>query len=480
MKLWQKVFLLSAVLATLAVFFTSLGVTASWFYGSLEREKESAVQLHAYMISDFSNAAAYRRAVSGKLRLPTQEAQSLIAQTVDSLPTEDAAAGVYFENTRIAGEEMPISSESTFLTHAAQAGQCAVEVRSDGGEDWIYVASYLTVEGSDYLLITRSPVTDLYSQYKTQLWFVRAAGLVAAALVGLALYFAVRSLLRPLDRVNDALCEIADGDYSVRLPDNGGVEFRQLAGNVNEMVQSVEENVDRLSRIAESRKRFSDSLAHEMKTPLTSVMGLADVMRISKTMSDQERVEYANIIVHETRRLQNLSSKLLELAGAENGAMEEKNIHVPALLREIEAAVAPLAEKSGVSLCLSKAEDCYICGDKALLQSLFFNLIDNAMKASRRGQTVSLSCEKVGDSVRFSVCDHGIGISDKDIKKVTEPFYMANKSRSRKAGGVGLGLSLCVEIVRLHHGKMSIKSKLGEGTEIQITLKGVPPTHEKE
>ena len=102
------------------------------------------------------------------------------------------------------------------------------------------------------------------------------------------------------------------------------------------------------------------------------------------------------------------------------------------------------------------------------------------MKASRRGQTVSLSCEKVGDSVRFSVRDHGIGISDKDIKKVTEPFYMANKSRSRKAGGVGLGLSLCVEIVRLHHGKMSIKSKLGEGTEIQITLKGVPPTHENE
>lgn len=477
MKLWQKVFLIAAVLTTLSVFLTALGITAVNFHSDLQREQDSALQTFAYLSSDITNAAAYRRISSGRIRLPREEAEALLTETVRSFASETVRAGVYREDTLVAGEEMSLLTDADFRAGLNDSGQCVMEIAEQDGETYLFTGAQIAVEGDDYLLLTRTVLTDLYALYDSQLLFVRVASLVSAALVGLLLFFAVRSLLRPLDRVNRTLRRIAEGEYDIRLPLTGGAEIQEISGNVNRMAAAVEENVNRLSQIAESRKRFADSLAHEMKTPLTSIMGLADVMRIRRDLPDRERVEYADIIVHEARRLKELSSKLLELAGAEGGALDLQPLSVPALFDEVEQAAVPLLRRAEVTLAVS-ARNAQILADKELMKSLLLNLIDNAIKASGAGQQVSLCCRTEESKVILSVADHGIGISEKDLAKVTEPFYMADKSRSRKAGGAGLGLALCVEIVKLHRGVFSIKSKVGKGTTVTITLKGVDSTNE--
>ena len=368
-------------------------------------------------------------------------------------------------------------ADADFRAGLNDSGQCVMEIAEQDGETYLFTGAQIAVEGDDYLLLTRTVLTDLYALYDSQLLFVRVASLVSAALVGLLLFFAVRSLLRPLDRVNRTLGRIAEGEYDIRLPLTGGAEIQEISGNVNRMAAAVEENVNRLSQIAESRKRFADSLAHEMKTPLTSIMGLADVMRIRRDLPDRERVEYADIIVHEARRLKELSSKLLELAGAEGGALDLQPLSVSSLFDEVEQAAVPLLRRAEVTLAVS-ARNAQILADKELMKSLLLNLIDNAVKASGAGQQVELCCRTEESKVILSVADHGIGISEKDLAKVTEPFYMADKSRSRKAGGAGLGLALCVEIVKLHRGVFSIKSRVGKGTTVTITLKGVDSTNE--
>ena len=311
MKLWQKVFLIAAVLTTLSVFLTALGITAVNFHSDLQREQDSALQTFAYLSSDITNAAAYRRISSGRIRLPREEAEALLKETVRSFASETVRAGVYREDTLVAGEEMSLLADADFRAGLNDSGQCVMEIAEQDGETYLFTGAQIAVEGDDYLLLTRTVLTDLYALYDSQLLFVRVASLVSAALVGLLLFFAVRSLLRPLDRVNRTLGRIAEGEYDIRLPLTGGAEIQEISGNVNRMAAAVEENVNRLSQIAESRKRFADSLAHEMKTPLTSIMGLADVMRIRRDLPDRERVEYADIIVHEARRLKELSSKLL-------------------------------------------------------------------------------------------------------------------------------------------------------------------------
>ena len=117
-------------------------------------------------------------------------------------------------------------------------------------------------------------------------------------------------------------------------------------------------------------------------------------------------------------------------------------------------------------------DDISICIDKTLFKSLLYNLIDNAIKASKQGQEILLEGFQKEDLIEMRVCDQGIGMSQDQIEKVTEPFYMVDKSRSRKSGGAGLGLALCVEIVKAHCAEFLIKSELGKGTCVFIWIKG--------
>ena len=325
------------------------------------------------------------------------------------------------------------------------------------------------MQGVRYTVFTLSDISAVYDTLDSQLQFVRFVSLAFACLIGIVLILVVFRLLSPLNRINTSIRRIAAGQYKLRLPEKGGQEFRRLSQNVNKMAASIETNIETVQALADSRKQFIDNLAHEMKTPLTSILGFADLLRIQRSITEQQRQEYAGIIVEETRRLQTLSGKLMELITTNNSRLDLEPIALEELFADISQAVTPLLHRRRQRL-VCHAEDVTLSLDRVLTHSLLYNLIDNASKASPEEAEILLTCTRKAGRVTISVTDHGIGMQREEIRRITEPFYMVDKSRSRKAGGAGLGLALCLEIARRHGAELQIASQPGKGTTVEIVF----------
>jgi len=255
---------------------------------------------------------------------------------------------------------------------------------------------------------------------------------------------------------------------------SGHDEVAEVARNFNTMADSIEHNVSELEKLAESRKVFIGNLAHEMKTPLTSILGFADILRVKREVSDPDRIDYANVIVGETKRLQVLSGKLMELLtlGSLHVVLVKTEIHT--LFRELTLTLLPIMKSHKMELVVDlPVEDTYIDVDQELIKSLIYNLVDNSIKASVPSSKIYLIVSIEYAGVVLKVVDEGVGIPKDQIPMLTEPFFMLDKARTRKHGGAGLGLALCSEIAQVHGSELLITSELGKGTCVSVTLQEV-------
>ena len=298
--------------------------------------------------------------------------------------------------------------------------------------------------------------------------------LILASLISLAVYIC----MRPVRKIRSALKAGASGDYASRADVRSPSELALLAGDVNRLLRNVEKEKEQLEAISESRKRYSDNMAHEMKTPLTSIMCRADILRIKRKVSEKELRENANVIFEEATRMKNLSSKLLALAETDAAGLSMEPVDAESLFEEIRQAMQPVADGMGVALEFL-CEGGTVYADRALFKTMLFNLIENALKASSPGSKVTVSALKEDERIVFYVIDRGIGMSEFDLKHAAEPFYRADKARSRKAGGVGLGLSLCATIAEKHGSKLLIQSEKGAGTVVSVSVPAFVPETEQ-
>lgn len=231
----------------------------------------------------------------------------------------------------------------------------------------------------------------------------------------------------------------------------------------------LEREMEALKETADRREEFIASFAHELKTPLTAIIGYADMLR-SKEMAPKARFTAAGYIFSEGKRLESLSLKLLDIIVAGRQDIERKRYDAAYLLREISAVTVPSVTDSGMKLEVYW-ENGEVKVEPDLFKTLLINLIDNARKASKRGQTIELFGKKTPEGYAFCVRDHGSGMKAEELSKITEPFYMIDKSRSRAQNGAGLGLTLCSKIAELHGTALEYESELGKGTTVKVTLK---------
>ena len=203
--------------------------------------------------------------------------------------------------------------------------------------------------------------------------------------------------------------------------------------------------------------------SHELKTPLTAISGYAQTLRTVK-LSEEDREEALGYIYTEIKRLDRLAKKMMRLMQLDSEeSLQMLPVDNKQLLRAVIETCKPAAEQKGVAL---RTGECggTVRGDFDLLHDAMCNLADNAIKASGPGQTVILSASDDA----LTVTDEGCGIPKDEIKNLTEPFYMVDKSRSRQSGGAGLGLSLVKRIAQLHGAELEIESTVGEGTTVKL------------
>lgn len=336
-----------------------------------------------------------------------------------------------------------------------------MEVRrlADGGVQATYASS---LQGG-LQLATAYDLTDLYRGRDAALRrFLLLEAAVLAAGAAVTAVFA-RRMTRPLRTLTTASAEIADGDYARRTGLHTGDEIETLSSSFDKMADAVQEKITALQADVRQREDFMSAFAHELKTPMTSIIGYADMLRTIQA-SPAEQYEAAGAIYHEGRRLEALSGKLLALLGLGEETITLQPTALAALWPRLQAACP------GVPLQLP-ACDAAVQADADLLLDLLCNLVGNAVKASEPGQPVEVRAADNGDTVTMTVADHGCGIPQSEISRVTEPFYMVDKSRARKQGGSGLGLALCKRIAEVHGSDLHIESTPGEGTRVSVILR---------
>ncbi|MDE5853630.1 MAG: HAMP domain-containing histidine kinase [Ruminococcus sp.] len=472
MQLWQKIFLSSLVLIIVAVNIVSITLLNNSHKLIIEREQSHAINEHESFIQLFKNATVSERP-NNVLVLNQYDIVKIAVSVVNS---QQSKCAIYGEGKEPAGRNISNNLNylicESFLDNINKTGnEYGIKIFTDDESKIMVIGSAVSVEDMTFFIVTTSDISEIYTLKEQQSNFVRQISIVASAFISLILLIMTIVLLQPLKRLNIYTKAIAGGEYNVRIKRKGSLEFRQLAENMNSMAEAVHTHAQKLENVAEARQTFIANLAHEMKTPLTSILGFADLLRIKKNISDSDRMEYAGTIVEEVKRLRSLSGKLMELITVGGTEIEKKPVNLPKLIRETETALTPILTKSNVSL-ICNYEDITFYADEELFKSLLYNIIENAVKASPIGEKIVLnSAMYKGDAV-ITITDYGIGMSKEDMQKVFEPFYMVDKSRSRKAGGAGLGLALCAEIAKLHNAILEIDSKLGEGTTIFITISG--------
>ena len=313
-------------------------------------------------------------------------------------------------------------------------------------------------------------ISEVYETRHQQLISFRKIFMVVIGMEIILSYFLASILTRPLQKLSQVSKQIADGDYSVRVSVNTKDEIGELSINFNYMTEQLVEKLMKLDQLLKNQEEFMGSLAHEMKTPLTSIIGYADLMRI-ENLSEEEQKEACGYIYSEGKRLQNLSLKLMNLLVLKNQEFQMKKQNLVPMIHEVISSMQYRLQEQEILVNLNlKPTICEVEAD--LLKSLILNLVDNSLKSMNVGGILTIECCPSQEGAKIYVSDTGCGMPKGELDKITEAFYRVDKSRSRKQGGVGLGLALCKEIVRIHKGDMEFISQEEKGTTAIITIGG--------
>ena len=235
------------------------------------------------------------------------------------------------------------------------------------------------------------------------------------------------------------------------------------------MMRRTVEQMEKLQEVAEKQELLMGALSHEMRTPLTSIIGYSDTLRHVK-LKDEQKDRALEHINREGKRLEALSGKMLQMLGLyQNHAIQMEMTMAGDLLNHVIDLEKEQAEKKEVHLKM-ECEAFSMKMDPALMESLLVNMIDNALKATDTGGSILVKAYETSGKKIFEVSDSGMGIPEEELGKITDAFYMVDKSRSRKEGGSGLGLALCVKVAEIHGGFLKIESQPGEGTTVRAVF----------
>lgn len=272
-------------------------------------------------------------------------------------------------------------------------------------------------------------------------------------------------LTRPIRLLTRATKRMATGDYDYRARQVSSDELGQLTMDFNKMANALEENITKLEEEIKSREEFVAAFAHELKTPLTAIIGYADMLRSHK-MDEEKSFLSANYIYTEGKRLEAMSFRLLDIIVTKRDEIQLQTVPAETLFYYLNDMYAENQSMDFRFTC----DQGMVRAEPNLIKSVLMNLMDNACKASEPGSIIEVNGYLSKDGYRFEVRDHGVGIPKEEQHKITKAFYMVDKSRSRSRNGAGLGLALCAEILLLHDSRLEIESEPGEGTCMSFFL----------
>ena len=462
-------FLYKILLCTILIMAVAFGVSGYFFVNfvfesALEREVAQALDGSSILRFAFETAA---------LNVPTKYnvlQDAAVQQIGSKLESSGQSTN---RHLRLAGETKNILyasegfPEDTALLQQIGPDTKVWEVTFDEGHYYVHTGIIVNALDRQLYLETLEDVTEVFEERTMGFVVYRRVTLAMLACSGAVMLLICIWLTKPIRLLANATKRMAEGDYGYRARRVSNDELGQLTTDFNSMANVLEDTIGELKGEVRAREDFIAAFAHELKTPLTAIIGYADMLR-SRKLDDEKHFLSANYIYTEGKRLENMSFRLLDIIVTRRETLDPQPIDVKTLFDYLSGVFAGNTEQK-IRISVQPGT---VYGEANLLKSVLLNLMDNACKASSAGGVVRLSGKRLENAYAFEVKDYGVGIPEEELKKVTEAFYMVDKSRSRSRNGAGLGLALCVEILRLHGSELDIQSKVGEGTCIRFVIQG--------
>ena len=336
-----------------------------------------------------------------------------------------------------------------------------------GDKDYFIAHSTFDFQHSTYDLSMTRDISEIMGRIRMLAVKCLVTSLIVIVVAAILMWLFVFRALKPIKTLQEGANRLAQCQYEDRIPVTGNDELSTLALDFNTMADAIEENIRALHETAERKQAFINDLSHELKTPVTSIM-LSSETLLNRKLPPEEANRSLARIYNQSKWLEQLSQKLMTLVLLQ-GEIRTKPESVSELLESVEESVSDVFQESGISLVIACEIDT-LPMDFDLMRAALVNLVDNARKASRKGQSIEIHA--YGSIIE--VTDHGKGIPKEELSRITEPFYIADRSRSKKHGGVGLGLALAAQIIETHSAQMEIDSILGQGTTVRLAFSPPP------
>ncbi|HAX73298.1 MAG TPA: sensor histidine kinase [Firmicutes bacterium] len=325
----------------------------------------------------------------------------------------------------------------------------------------------LTITGSlIYLIIHLDVFSEDAMQNPILVVFVT---IISCLIVGTVFsHFASREILKTIKVFMEATKKLASGDFTVRLNITRPLEYKYLSANFNHMAEE-------LAGIEVLRTDFINNFSHEFKTPIVSIKGFAEILK-DDDLTKEERHEYLDIVIEESTRLASLATNVLNLSKIETQSIltEKQRFNIGEQMRQCILLLEMKLEKHKLQL-VADIYDEYLTGNKELLNQVWLNLLDNAIKFTPADGIIQVSVRKVEQAIEIKISDTGMGVSEEAMLKIFDKFYQQDTSHATK--GNGLGLSIAKKIVDLHKGSIKCESTVHKGTVFSVLL---PVEQEKE
>lgn len=422
-----------------------------------------------YSFSDFYKRLEIRGVVTAKATLDHEEASASVLREVremhlEQLPEEKEYFIRIDEKTNLEAEAGKLDLPVTFFKQVLETGEASHQ------ENDIFYAG-IQYDGKDGRYIV---IVSAYSYYNSHhLRYLRniiyiGVAIVSILSIGIALLLS-RQVFMPVREITNRVEEISTQSLHLRL------EQRHANDEIGALEKTFNKMLDRLETSFATQNNFISNASHELSTPLTTIIGEAEVsLKKERTVNDYK--ESLKAILNQAERLDKITKSLLFLAqtGLRGKSLQSENIRVDQLLWDVKATIEKINPLSNIQINLSLLPDnpdkLYMAGNEQLLHLAVSNIVNNACKYSNY-QPVSISIGTSEEKIVIVVKDTGIGIPEDEMKYIYDPFFRASNTSSYE--GYGIGLPLTNNIVRLHDGEITISSRLGEGTTVQLTFPGV-------
>lgn len=383
-----------------------------------------------------------------------------------------AIPGVYHQVADYTDETRPVYSnldiELPVMEMQAVAYAPQYKVLKYGEKQFLRLTSLFSFQDHSYRNTSFMDITAFVRNRNQQYKYFFNLFLLSVIVLSAGMYGISWHLTKSIRLLTDSVRKMGSGNFTGHVTVRGNDEISELAARYNEMARVIEDKILALEQTALEQRRFIDNFSHELRTPLTAVVGYADLLR-SADNDGADSQELAERIFRQGKRIEKLSEMMLQLVFLERHSFQLVPCDLREVLAEAESVMEPSILRAQMKLLFhTPDEPVFVLGEKDLLLNLIGNLADNAKKASKTGDTIRISAWEEDSGVLLEVEDEGKGIPEEDQSQVFEAFYMADKVRSRKNNGVGLGLSICADIVKIHHAAINLESREDEGTKIKI------------